>query len=77
MQRPLFGFDADVAGQWRIWCTCLVIDVDKNTREFIAKNIADLGKAILTVGFASYFFKDLPIILRFGFTGLSFILAVS
>lgn len=48
----------------------LMIIIDQSCREFIAKNIADLGKAILTVGFASYFFEKLPLILRLGFLTL-------
>ena len=35
--------------------------IRKNRREFIAKMIADLGKAILTVGLASAFFEKFPI----------------
>ena len=44
--------------------------IDEARREFIAKNIADMGKAILTVGFASYFFERLPVWLRVAFVGL-------
>ena len=51
--------------------------IDKSCMEFIAKNVADMGKAILTVGFASYFFKELPIILRVGFVLLGFVFLVS
>ena len=36
----------------------------KDTQEFIAKYLGDLSKAIITVGFASYFFKDMPLALR-------------
>ena len=28
--------------------------------EFVAKTFADVGKGILVVGFASYFFKEFP-----------------
>jgi len=41
-----------------------MITLHDETWEFIAKIIADLGKAILTVGFASYFFEKLPLLLR-------------
>ena len=41
--------------------------VSKDTGEFIAKIYSDLGKAVLTVGFASYFFEKLPLLLRVGF----------
>ena len=51
--------------------------VDKDAREFIAKIIADLGKAILTVGFASYFFEKLPILFRVGFVMLGVIFLVA
>jgi len=58
--------------------------VDQNVIEFIAKIICDLGKAILTVGFASYFFEKLILPLRIGFIflglallGLSVILMMS
>jgi len=54
-----------------------MISVDKSSREFIAKNIADLGKAILTVGFASYFFERLPVTLRIGFVILGVIFFIS
>ena len=37
------------------------------SQDFIAKYLGDLSKAILTVGFASYFFEKLPAVLRFGF----------
>ncbi len=37
-----------------------MISFDAETKEFVAKTITDLGKAILTVGFASYFFEKLP-----------------
>jgi len=53
-----------------------MIIIDKSSREFIAKNIADLGKAILTVGFASYFFEKLAVILRIGFVVLGIICIV-
>lgn len=52
--------------------------------EFIAKIFCDLGKAILTVGFASYFFEKLIWPLRIGFLliglvflGVSVILMIS
>jgi len=34
--------------------------IDEARREFIAKMIADLGKAIFIVGLASYFFEKFP-----------------
>ena len=39
----------------------------------IAKYLGDLSKAIITVGFASYFFKDLPLFLRIGFLILAIV----
>ena len=38
----------------------------KEELEFVAKYFGDLSKAIVTVGFASYFFKELPWPLRIG-----------
>lgn len=51
--------------------------IDQARREFIAKNIADLGKAILTVGFASYFFERFVMWIRVGFAiaGILFFIA--
>ena len=48
----------------------------RGTWDFTAKTIGDLGKNILTVGFASYFFKDLPLPARIviGIVGIGFIL---
>ena len=58
--------------------------IDQNVIEFIAKIFCDLGKAILTVGFASYFFEKLILLLRIGFViiglvllGISIILMMS
>jgi len=48
--------------------------IDQNVIEFIAKIICDLGKAILTVGFASYFFEKLIMPLRIGFISLGLVL---
>jgi len=33
----------------------------QKTWDFTAKTINDLGKNIVSIGFASYFFKDLPL----------------
>ena len=48
--------------------------IDQNVIEFIAKIICDLGKAILTVGFASYFFEKLILPLRIGFVAIGIVL---
>jgi len=40
------------------------IKFNKETEEFIAKIYCDLGKNIVSIGFASYFFKDLALPLR-------------
>jgi len=47
----------------------------KEVEEFVAKIYCDLGKNILSIGFASYFFKDLSLPFRIGFVilGVSFI----
>jgi len=49
---------------------------NEETWEFSAKTVNDLGKNILTVGFASYFFKDLPLPVRIviGIVGIGLIL---
>ncbi len=36
----------------------------KEVWDFLAKYFGDLSKAIITVGIASYFFKELPLPLR-------------
>jgi hypothetical protein len=50
--------------------------IDQNVIEFIAKIICDLGKAILTVGFASYFFEKLVLPLRIAFVAIGIALLV-
>ena len=45
-----------------------MIIIGEKRREFIGKMISDLGKAIVTVAIASYFFKDFPLFLRIGIT---------
>ncbi len=50
-----------------------MLTLHDETWEFIAKTITDLGKAILTVGFASYFFERLPLVLRIGLILLGFV----
>ena len=49
---------------------------NEETWEFTAKTVGDLGKNIISIGFASYFFKDLPLPFRagFGILGISLIL---
>ena len=37
---------------------------NKETEEFLAKIYCDLGKNIVSIGFASYFFKELPLPFR-------------
>jgi predicted membrane-bound dolichyl-phosphate-mannose-protein mannosyltransferase len=53
-----------------------VIVMNKENLEFIAKINCDLGKNILSIGVASYFFKDMPLFFRIGFgiLGLALIL---
>jgi len=41
--------------------------INTKTWEFAAKTVNDLGKNILTVGFASYFFEKLALPFRIGF----------
>ncbi len=47
--------------------------IKMETQEFIAKYFSDLSKAIFAVGFASYFFKDLPFFLRVVFSLLALV----
>jgi len=47
----------------------------KGTWDFTAKTLNDMGKNILSIGFASYFFKDIFLPLRFfiGILGIGLI----
>ena len=38
--------------------------IEHSRREYIARQVGDLGKAILTVGLASYFFEKFPLGVR-------------
>ena len=40
--------------------------LNETTQEFIGRYFGDLSKAIITVGFASYFFEKMPLLLRIG-----------
>ena len=44
-----------------------MIFINKETQEFIAKAYCDLGKNIISIGVASFFFKDMPLPFRFFF----------
>ena len=46
--------------------------IETSRREYIARQIGDLGKAILTVGLASYFFEKFPLTVRISLTLISF-----
>jgi len=48
----------------------------EETQEFIAKYFGDMSKAIITVGFASYFFKDMTLLLRLGLFMLAIVLFI-
>jgi len=52
------------------------IIISKETQEFLAKYLGDLSKAIFTVGFASYFFKDMPWFLRIGLLTLAIVFLI-
>lgn len=55
-----------------------MIIIGNKRREFIGKMVSDIGKAIVTVGLATYFFKEFPTILRVGMTVLGiFFLIIS
>ena len=45
--------------------------LDHSRREYIARQVGDLGKAILTVGLASYFFEKFPLPVRISLTCIS------
>ena len=45
--------------------------------EFIAKTITDLGKAVVAVGLASYFFEKFPLMWRITVGVLSILLIVT
>ena len=47
----------------------------RGTWDFTAKTINDLGKNIVSIGFASYFFKDLflPVRIALGILGIGLI----
>ncbi len=46
---------------------------NEETWEFTAKLVSDLGKNIISIGFASYFFEDLPLPFRFSFVILGLV----
>ena len=50
--------------------------IDDTRREYISRQIGDLGKNILTVSFASYFFEkfSLPIRISLCIMGVSFMI---
>ena len=47
---------------------------NKAAEEFTAKIYCDLGKNIISIGFASFFFKDLALPFRIGFVILGIVL---
>jgi hypothetical protein len=49
----------------------------EEAQEFIAKYLGDLSKAILTVGFASYFFEKLPFLLRAVFLSVAIVFFIT
>lgn len=51
--------------------------LDDRRREFVARNIADVGKAVLAVTLASYFFERLPLWLRWTLPILGFVFLIS
>lgn len=48
--------------------------VSERKLEFIAKTVTDLGKGLVIVGVASYFFEKLPVVWRLAIGILSFAL---
>ena len=51
--------------------------INEETWEYAAKIVGDLGKNIVSIGFASYFFKDLPLPFKVGFVILQVICLMS
>lgn len=51
--------------------------LDDRRREFVAKNVADVGKAVLAVTLASYFFERFPLWLRWILPALGLVLMIS
>lgn len=51
--------------------------VYKETQDYIAKYLGDLSKAIISIGFASYFFKDMALIWRIGCGFLALVFFIS
>ncbi|PIQ81968.1 MAG: hypothetical protein COV76_06055 [Candidatus Omnitrophica bacterium CG11_big_fil_rev_8_21_14_0_20_64_10] len=49
----------------------------EDTLAFVVKTITDLGKAIIAVGFASYFFERLALGWRVGFGILGILLIIA
>ena len=49
----------------------ILFTIKEDTQEFVAKYFCDMSKAILTVGMASYFFKDMHWLWRLGLFILS------
>lgn len=50
--------------------------LDDRRQEFVAKNMADLGKAIMTVAVASYFFERYPLIMRWLLPGFAIMMLI-
>ena len=48
----------------------------EEVNEFVAKIYCDLGKNVVTIGVASYFFKDMPLPFRIGLSilGIGFMI---
>ena len=44
----------------------MISRVKEKTQDYIAKYFGDLSKAVITVGLASHFFKEMPTFLRAG-----------
>ncbi len=50
--------------------------LNEATDEFIARIYCDLGKNVLSIGVASFFFKDMPLPFRIGFGILGLLLII-
>ena len=50
--------------------------IDDARREYIARQAGDLGKNIMTVALASYFFEKFPLLMRIGICIIGIILII-
>ena len=54
----------------------MINSIKEGTLDYIARYFGDLSKAVITVGLASHFFKEMPVFLRIGLIIVAFTLFV-